>query len=120
VKANNEEVPPQGAGADAPTEDPDLDQLLEADEPQSQEPGPEWTCADCGNHDGKRITWHRSGGYFEPPEYDPECLECGSDKIEEGPFEALGESIRQRDDLAEQVEALQAEIADLKGLNGIG
>lgn len=87
--------------------------LTVADASRQEDPsGPKWTCVGCGNTDPAKYRTIRCGSPMDPPDYDIECDECGSNEFEESPILALRRVIDQRDqlygDLSQAREALEA------------
>lgn len=104
----SKDLEPPKTGEASPLEGLDLDLVLSADKEESEYAGPQYTCAECGNDDRGHIKWSRCNGYFEPEEWEPECMDCGSGDIEESPQEALGRAILERDELRDKVAELKA------------
>jgi hypothetical protein len=84
----------------------ELDQIIAADGPDEEEPGPEWVCCGCG-----AVNECRTIRYENPTigvEYDLECNVCGSNEFEEGYHSALHRILDQRDRLQEKLDAMAA------------
>jgi hypothetical protein len=91
----------EGAGSEA---SPDASR-------QEEPAGPKWTCVGCGNTDPAKYRTVRSGSPMDPPEYDIECDECGSNEFEESPLLALRRVIDHRDQLYGDLSKAQADLA---------